>query len=194
MKWHLDFVFLDIAPLVDLNLNARERVFSILRLLESSASRDARLATWPTYVSELAPALDHANAECSWLSHKLGSPGIVLNWLSTQSEDCLVHGDFGLNNLARHQDEVVVYDFQSSCNGPCGWDRAYLIGSSFDPATAKAVFGELLWTRPNEPTFALIVAAVKLGRRLMRNQGVPEAMSLLRYWTDMVSTETIGNN
>jgi hypothetical protein len=48
-----------------------------------------------------------------------------------------------------------------------------------------------LWRDPHESTFALIVAAVKLGRRLLRNQDIPHARDLLHRWIEAVSSKAV---
>lgn len=93
------------------------------------------------------------------------------------------HGDLGPHNLGLHRGRLICFDFQLVCAGPKGWDLAYFLGC-FNPATFQASLSSLeqkilLW--------AVLVAGIKLGRRIRRGGDVAERLLVFQDWVKSFS-------
>lgn len=87
-----------------------------------------------------------------------------------------IHGDFSLGNINYHGDQLVLFDFQHSCLGPVGWDRAYLAATLFRKESS------FLRLTLQEERMAEIISAIRWGRNYMKNRDVTLRKSIWQSW------------
>lgn len=115
--------------------------------------------------------------------YKKNSCDSYINKLKTLSADCFIHGDFSPKNLGISFDNVVVFDFQNSGNGPMDWDIWYFL-SDYDPDLLDTEIYSFIneeWVE-----FICIILRIRIGRALRKDESVAGYESRLEKWEDFI--------
>ena len=101
-----------------------------------------------------------------------------LDGLRRMPNDCFVHGDFSLVNIARDGEtgKLMVFDFQDACRGVRDWDWAYFLASVPVDVAEE-------W-KPGRRVRELmrIVSAVKLARARRKNFEIGLRTEIFDHW------------
>lgn len=99
------------------------------------------------------------------------------NKVLNRKSEILIHGDYSFENIGWDKDhnKLIVFDFQNSCGGICGWDKAYLMAS-----IPNKKFYHLI----PESDYELIklIAAIKYGRGIRKGIEIEERRAIYEYW------------
>lgn len=148
----------------------------IIELINKIADIDLQKAAFiheRSYYEDLANAFIYIQDDTDWNE--------ALNVLKNETERCICHGDFSLENLALDKNgNVILFDYQHVFRGCRGWDLAYLIASLPHSIGEKLIISldRLLLQRIQ------LAAAVRFGRGLRKNYEVCFREDNYTYWKE----------
>ena len=89
----------------------------------------------------------------------------LMSFAGCQISEKFMHGDFSLENIGRDlsSGKLILFDFQSSGNGPVGWDWAYML------ASCPWQVAEPLLDDASTLPFVKIISALKYARGIRKN-------------------------
>lgn len=148
----------------------------IIDLIDKIANIDLQKVTFineRSYYEDLASSFIYIKDDIDWNK--------ALNVLETETERCVCHGDFSLENLAFDKDgNIILFDYQHVFRGVKGWDLAYLI------ASLPHNIGEKLADKIDNLLLQKIqlATAVRFGRGVRKNYEVCFRKNNYIYWKE----------
>ena len=101
----------------------------------------------------------------------------LVNDLLKQGCEVMIHGDYSFENIGWDvkKNTMIVFDFQNSGYGVCGWDKSYLLSSIPNTEYANLLAGDSI-------ELMKIITALKYGRGIRKNFEVEERKKIYEYW------------
>lgn len=102
----------------------------------------------------------------------------LMSFTGCQISEKFMHGDFSLENIGRDLStgKLILFDFQSSGNGPAGWDRAYML------ASCPWQVAEPLLRDTRILPFVKIISALKYARGIRKNYELELRKENYEHW------------
>lgn len=118
-----------------------------------------------------------------YAEYKNNSRDSYINKLKALSADCFIHGDFLPKNLGVSFNDIVVFDFQNSGNGPMDWDIWYFLSDYEPDLLDKEIYAFISeeWVE-----FICIILRVRIGRALRKDEPITEYESRLAKWQEFI--------
>ena len=166
-----DFKKIEVRHLEDSYI--RNQIIELTDKIADIGLQKAEFINERSYYEDIASSFIYIKDDTDWNE--------ALNDLKNESERCICHGDFSLENLAFDKNgNIILFDYQHVFRGRKGWDLAYLI------ASLPHDIGEKLVNSIDSVLLQKIqlAAAVKFGRGLIKNYEVCFREENYTYWKE----------
>ena len=177
-----EYCYVDIQPLNETNFDELlfQKILDVLnRIYDSKLLCDDGVKFWNQhYKADLIYAL---NILKNYVEVDIDS---LLQKVLEQEISVVMHGDFSLSNMAVLDKNLYLYDFASAGCAPKWWDLGYLI-ASLSTDLGKKLYKPLC--NKNLLDCIKLVAAVRFGRALRKQEDIKKRQNIFKYWSELSS-------